>query len=114
MNNHHKINVHTAPGYVITVFFEIKISFYERFITLVNDNAKKSIQLEPECFQFDVLTPIANGEANTIFLYEIYKDRAAFEDHLVSDHFQYFDAATKDMVLKKTVVDYFVETNSKA
>ena len=107
-------NAIAVPRYAITVMFEIKIAFYTQFLALVNDNAKTSIHLEPECFQFDVLTPAVSDKSTTVFLYEIYKDRAAFDDHLASDHFHYFEAATKDMVLQKTVVDFLVHKNIKA
>ena len=39
-----------------------------------------------------------------VFLYEIYRDRAAFDLHLASDHFRQFDQRSRDLVVSKTVV----------
>ena len=114
MSTHLVKSIQTSMGYAITVLFEIKPPYFTLFLELANENAKKSVELEPECYQFDVLMSAASRENGTVFLYEIYKDRAAFEDHLASVHFQRFDAATKDMVSQKTVLDYFVHKNIKA
>ena len=41
-----------------------------------------------------------------VFLYEVYRDRAAFDLHLASDHFRQFDQRSRDLVIRKTVVAY--------
>lgn len=103
------------PGtlYGVTVMFEVDPVSYLEFIELVKDNARNSVNLEPGCFLFDVLTPTA-AVPSTVFLYEIYKDRAAFEYHCASPHFLSFDLATKHMVLQKTVQAYVVDEFRKA
>ena len=42
-------------------------------------------------------------DKNTIFLYEVYQDRKAFDDHLSSNHFKEFDSAVRDWVESKVV-----------
>ena len=46
-------------------------------LPLVCANAAASLKGEPECLRFDVLTPLAGGDE--VLLYEVYRDRAAFE-----------------------------------
>lgn len=104
----------TSNPYAITVLFEVVPASHREFLNLVKDNAKKSVSLEPECYRFDVLMPIAQGAGAQVFLYEVYRDRAAFDAHLASAHFQSFDQATKHMVMQKTVLDYVVDVNRKA
>lgn len=87
--------------FVVAVTFIIAPEAWEAFLPLMQANAKASLENEPECHQFDVCT---NPEApNTVFLYEVYTNRAAFDAHLQSAHFIAFDTAVKDMVTDKSV-----------
>ena len=61
----------------------------ERFRRLINENARASVRDEPGCRQFDVVVP--DGEPDSIFLYEIYDDAAAFDAHKKTPHFAQFD-----------------------
>ncbi len=86
--------------FVVTVNFKIKSGREEVFRTAVQDQARNSLRLEPDCQQFDVcLNPDAPGE---VFLYEVYKDAAAFEAHRQTDHFAGFGARVNEMVEEKT------------
>ena len=58
--------------------------------------------MEPGCRRFDVLEPL--DDPDRILLYEIYDDRKAFDHHVKTPHFATFEAATADMVEKKTVI----------
>ena len=104
----------TGKPYAVTVMFEVNPTSYVEFVELVKINASNSVELEPDCFIFDVLTPAASQASSKVFLYEVYKDRLAFDYHCASPHFQSFDLATKPMVLQKTVLDYVVDEFRKA
>lgn len=71
------------------------------FLPLMKANARTSVEDEPDCHQFDVCRSLA--DENEIFLYETYTDRAAFDAHLASAHFQAFDQEVSEMVAAKTV-----------
>jgi quinol monooxygenase YgiN len=87
--------------YVVTVEFDIHPRHVEAFLALAHENARHSLDSEPGCRQFDVCFDPAR--ANTVFLYEVYLDRMAFDSHLASPHFHRFDTAVHDMVAAKTV-----------
>jgi autoinducer 2-degrading protein len=87
--------------YVVTVEFVVLPEHAEAFRTAMVANARTSRDLEPGCRQFDVCA--APDDPTTIFLYELYADRAAFDAHLASEHFRAFDATVRDWVLRKTV-----------
>ena len=91
-------------AYVITVEFRLQPGMRGVFRPLMDENARASVRDEPGCRRFDVLEPA--GQPDTIFLYEIYDDRAAFDAHVRSPHFQTFQAATAGMVAGKVVVEY--------
>ncbi|WP_083533192.1 putative quinol monooxygenase [Bosea sp. WAO] len=87
--------------FTILVRFRIADGSMAGFLPLMIENAETSRRDEPGCERFDVLQP--DGEQDCILLYEIYRDRAAFDAHCASQHFKRFDAATKTMVAEKTV-----------
>jgi quinol monooxygenase YgiN len=89
---------------VITVSFRLKPGSREVFRRHMDANARASARDEPGCRRFDVLEPA--GDPDSIFLYEIYDDRAAFQEHVRSAHFAEFQAVTADLVAEKVVVEY--------
>lgn len=102
-----------AAAFAITVAFELVEGAYPEFHRLVSENAALSVEIEPDCLRFDVLTPIDATGSTQVFLYEIYKDRSAFDQHLASAHFQHFDRMSRELVLSKTVVAFTIEENAK-
>ena len=90
--------------FAVVVRFQIDPSQWDDFMPLMLKNAKTSREIEAGCLQFDVAhdpeTP------NEVFLYEVYDDRAAFEAHLASAHFQEFDGLVQDMIVAKDVQTY--------
>lgn len=87
--------------FVVTVTFEIPAPQRQAFMQAMLDNAAQSLQREPGCLQFDVCTDPA--DAGSVFLYEVYTDRAAFDEHLRSAHFLAFDALTRAWVANKSI-----------
>lgn len=88
--------------YVVTVLFTIDPSHRSGFEILILKNA--SLSLKDVCFS-------ENG--NQCFLYELYKDRAAFDEHLATAHFKEFNKLTQSLVIAKRVEIYPLLSNSK-
>lgn len=86
--------------YVVTVKFTIHQEHADKFKPLILANATASVELEEGCHRFDVAV---SPDGCDIFLYELYSDKAAFEVHLKSEHFQAFESAVSDMVASKRV-----------
>ena len=87
--------------YVITVEFTVDIVQWERFLSLMLENARRSRNEEPGCVQFDVcVDPQREG---VVFLYELYVDRPAFDAHLASPHYQQFSRDTTGMIRHREV-----------
>lgn len=87
--------------YVVTVEFTISPSLWDAFLPLMVENARASRESEPGCRQFDICIDAAKPA--TVFLYELYDDRAAFDTHLASPHFKAFAAATQAMITGRAV-----------
>lgn len=90
--------------YAVVVTFLIKPDARREFHALMVDNATTSLRDEAGCQQFDVWTDSARAEA--FYLYEVYTDRAAFDAHLQSTHFERFSQATSGMIEAKDVVTF--------
>ena len=90
-------------SFVVTVVFVAKPEFREDFRKAMIENAQASRAREPGCRQFDVCE--APGGAQ-IFLYEIYDSEAAFNEHLVTEHFLRFNERTTPWVAEKRVATY--------
>ena len=90
--------------YVVVVTFTIKPELFDVFIPLILSNARTSLSVEVGCHQFDVA--IDADRPNEVFLYEVYEDRSAFDEHLESRHFKAFDVEAVDMIASKDVRNY--------
>ena len=90
--------------YAVVVTFEIKPDRMADFLPDLMANATTSLDQEPECQRFDVCVDPARP--NEVFLYELYTDRAGFDAHLASEHFQRFDANVAPMIASKLARTY--------
>ena len=90
--------------YAVTVTFTLHQGQAAAFLPLMLDNARASLRKEPGCRQFDVCTD--PDAPDTVFLYELYDDRAAFDAHLASPHFRAFDTAVAGMIADKRIVTF--------
>ena len=91
-------------GFVITVDFTLKAGAMDAFRRLIDDNARQSCRREPGCRRFDVLIP--KDAEERILLYVIYDDRAAFDAHLRTQHFDAFNRESAALVIAKTVAQF--------
>ncbi|MEO0402496.1 MAG: putative quinol monooxygenase [Pseudomonadota bacterium] len=90
--------------YAVTVVFDIKPGKMEAFMDAILLNARSSVRDEPGCRQFDVCTD--PGVPDTVFLYELYDDLAAFEAHQTMPHYIATGPKVSDLVAKKTLRTY--------
>ena len=80
--------------HVVIVPIQIKDGFKDQFIEELLLDAKGSVNDEPGCLRFDV---IQDPEVpNRVWLYEVYKDAAAFEAHTQAPHFVKWREATQE------------------
>ena len=86
--------------FVLIVDFEVKEGMAEQVLALVSENARKAVETEPGCRQFDVLR--VPHEPDHFMLYEVYDDEAAFKAHGETAHFNEFIAKARPMFAKTT------------
>ncbi|HSS14639.1 MAG TPA: putative quinol monooxygenase [Rhizomicrobium sp.] len=85
--------------FVVSVDFGTAPENFERFKQVMLENAKASVADEPGCRQFDVYEVATSP--NHLFLYEVYEDDAAFQQHLNAPHFKKFSEAIATLVTSR-------------
>ncbi|WP_119165959.1 putative quinol monooxygenase [Algihabitans albus] len=90
--------------YCVTVEFKVRPEDSVSFLARMVRQAADSLSNEPGCHIFDVWT--SAERPHSVFLYEIYNDLAAFEDHVASDHFKSFDTDVAPWVLEKSATTW--------
>jgi quinol monooxygenase YgiN len=90
--------------YVVTVSFLVDAKHAANFREQILENARVSRGAEPGCLQFDVCTDPMHKDR--IFLYEVYADRAAFDAHLLTAHYQSFEKIAGPWITAKDVRTY--------
>ena len=74
--------------HILFVTLKIKPERHDEFIKEMLLNAKGTNENEPGCLRFDVVQDLQ--DPNTLHLYEVYKDEAAFKDHQNAPHYKRF------------------------
>jgi quinol monooxygenase YgiN len=95
--------------YVVTADFRLQPGAMQAFMPLMIENAERSRTDEPGCDRFDVLVPA--GETDRVFLYEIYRDEAAFQAHLQTPHFKAFNTASQAYIKERAVAKLWIEND---
>ena len=86
--------------FVVTVDFLIKQDHVSSFVEAMKKQAYNSLYNEDGCLQFDVCQD--PDDKRRIFLYEVYKDKDAFDVHLKTDHFHEFNKTVSPWTASKS------------
>ena len=87
--------------FTIIVTIKLEPGSASAFKPIILENAEASVRDEPGCHQFQVLHD--ESSPDTIILYEVYDDEAAFEAHKQTPHFAKFDQTGKPMVTEASI-----------
>ena len=85
----------------LVVEFDIKPEHRQAFEDIIRFHAKRTLDNEEGCIRFDVLIP--QRDANKIFLFECYRDAAAFEAHGKSPLLAETREKYKDMIENRRI-----------
>ena len=86
--------------FVVSVIFDIEPISRDRFRRAILANARTSLAEESGCLRFDVAEDEATGR---FILWEVYTDKAAFDAHVATQHFEAFDRIVASWVRAKAV-----------
>tara|TARA_R110000772_G_scaffold73216_4_gene159798 strand:- start:96147 stop:96440 length:294 start_codon:yes stop_codon:yes gene_type:complete len=86
----------------LMVEFGVKAERRADFLALMRSHAKMTLDSEPGCEKFDVLDPMEASDS--VFLYELYTDKAAVDAHMNSALLASTRGSYDDMITSKRVV----------
>lgn len=89
----------TGHYYVVTVDFGTAPENFEHFKQIMNENAKASVSDEPGCREFNVYE-VASAP-NHLFLFEVYDDEAAFQQHVNAAHYKHFKEVSDPIITSR-------------
>jgi quinol monooxygenase YgiN len=75
------------------------------FLPVAAADARDSLALEAGCIAFNILVP-DNDETYVVF-HEIYRDRAAFDFHLLQPHYHAFKHAAEHLMAGTPDISFF-------
>lgn len=85
----------------LVVEFDIKPEHRQAFEEIIRSHGKRTKEQEEGCVAFEVLIP--NRDENKIFLYECYRDAAAFDVHGKSPLLAETREKYKDMIENRRI-----------
>jgi autoinducer 2-degrading protein len=85
----------------LVVEYRVKPDRREAFLRLMHEHAAGTLAEEAGCLQFDVLLP--QEDASRVFLYEVYRDGAAFQEHNKSARLAQTRDSYADMLEHRTI-----------
>jgi quinol monooxygenase YgiN len=65
--------------YVMFVELHVAPESREKFLEIAKENARLSVEGEPGCLRFDVLS--SPTDPNQFYYYEVFRDEAAYAEH---------------------------------
>src|SRR5262245_51953190 len=81
--------------YVMFVEVHVKPESRERFLEIAIENAQKSVEAEPGCLRFDVLSDPT--DPNLFYYYEVFRDAEAYAAHGKRPHGPWYQEAMKSI-----------------
>ena len=88
--------------HIVIAQFDVKPEHREEWLAGMHDNALTTRRTDPGSVRFDVIQD--EEHPNRFFLYEVCKDRAAFEAHLQAPHFLRFQARWEEWLAQPLIM----------
>ena len=83
--------------FAVIVAIEVLPGCMDEFLSLLIAHRKRCLNKEPGTLQFDILNP--QDDRTKVMLYEVYKDRAAFDEHSKGSSIILMQEESKGMVV---------------
>ena len=84
------------PCVVLFVNLKIVEGEINAFVKRAREHRERVLASEPECQRFDISIP--EDDENTVNLYEVYADEAAFQHHLETPYMKAYMEDTTSMI----------------
>jgi quinol monooxygenase YgiN len=90
----------TGPYVINAINLDVPADQFDKFMEVAKENAVASAK-DPGCREFSVV--VLKDDPHHVMFFEVYDNEAGLEYHRNTEHFKKFQAATKDMPIKRDV-----------
>ena len=94
----------------IVVDLKVPLTNAGNFRALAEQHARRCLEREPGCQQFDITQDPADPEQ--WLFYERYRDEAALEAHTTTDYLQTFIEATRDYIVERKLRRFAIRVDT--
>ena len=91
----------------IVVEYEVVPGGKSELISITHAHARRTKEEEPGCIRFDILHPLdetGKKSADRLMLFELYRDKEAFEKHRASPNLPRYFADTQSLIKSRRAV----------
>ncbi len=94
----HEAAAQSGRLHIAAVDYDIVPGQVDNFLAALKENGAASVK-EPGCREFDIM--VSQTDPNHVFILEVYENAAAVEEHIATEHFKKYKAATAGMSAKR-------------
>ena len=95
----------SAKPFVVIAEFTLKPGTLADFLAFGQIDAGGALDKEEGCLAFDILLPENGGDQ--VMFHEVYRDRAAFDEHKGTSHYLAFKEGSKSLLAEDVKVRFF-------
>src|SRR5579871_2650740 len=88
----------SGPYIINAINLDVPADQFDKFMAVAKENAVASVK-DPGCREFRIMA--LKDDPHHIMFFEVYDNEAALDYHRNTEHFKKFQAATKDMPIKR-------------
>jgi quinol monooxygenase YgiN len=90
----------SGPYIINAINLDIPADIFDKFMEVAKENAVASAK-DPGCREFSIV--VSKDDPHHIMFFEVYDNEAGLEFHRNTEHFKKYQAATRDMPIKRDV-----------
>jgi quinol monooxygenase YgiN len=88
-------------AFAIFVTIKLKPGNFEEYMMHIEHDREGALRDEPGCQLFHILTP--PDSKDTVYLYEVYDDEEAFDNHQKTPHFVRYVQETEELIAERII-----------
>jgi quinol monooxygenase YgiN len=89
-----------GPNIINAINLDVPADIFDKFMVAAKENAVASAK-DPGCREFSIV--VSKDDPHHVMFFEVYDNEAGLEFHRNTEHFKKYQAATRDLPIKRDV-----------
>jgi len=90
----------SGPYIINAINLDVPADQFDKFMAVAKENAVASAK-DPGCREFSIM--VSKDDPHHVMFFEVYENEAGLDYHRNTEHFKKYQAATKDMPMKRDI-----------